>query len=117
MKRLRHVGFNPFDVLWNCRRIWFTIGLHRPRPQQSLVEQIFFVRIRCFQVVDRPFPAAIRQTPALQGAPPKLCDFGNGHDSRAYVFAALCVMRRRGEQSRRPIALSVQVLLVKRFDV
>src|ERR1051326_2761783 len=45
---------------------WFTICSYRPGPQQSLVEQILLVCVRRFQVIDRFFPAAICQAPALQ---------------------------------------------------
>src|ERR1051326_960093 len=113
VKRLGHVSLNSLDVLLRRGGFWFTICSYRPGPQQSLVEQILLVCVRRFQVIDRFFPAAICQAPAVQRAAPELWDFGNGKHSRTNIFTAFCVVCGGSEQARRPVALSMQVQLVK----
>jgi hypothetical protein len=81
-----------------------------------LVKQIFFVRIWRFQIIHHPFPTVICGAPALQRTPPKLWDFRDRNDSCTDVFAAFCVVRRRGQQRRGPVALPIKVPLVKDLD-
>ena len=113
MESFAHISLNALDVFGRCNGFRDAGRLHRPGPEQRLVEQIFFVSVGRFGFVDNAFPAAIGETPALQGAPPKFRQFGNGNHPRAHIFAAFCVVRRGREQCRRPIALPIQVALVK----
>ena len=113
MQRLGHVRLNSFGVIRCRRRFWFAVGLHWPCPQQSLIEQVFFIRVRGFDVVDRSLPATSRSTPPLQRASPKLRDFRNRHYSSAHIFTAFCVVCRSGQQRRGPIVLSINIPLVK----
>ncbi|KAG0505996.1 MAG: hypothetical protein Udaeo_06390 [Candidatus Udaeobacter sp.] len=116
LERLRHVSLNSFDVIRGRHRLRLAIRLHWPGAQNGLVKQIFFVRIGRFQIIHQPFPTVICSAPALQRTPPKLRDFGDCNDSRTDVFAAFCVVRRRGEQRRGPVALPINVSLVKHLD-
>ena len=116
LERLCHVSLDPFDVIRGRHRLRLAIRLHWPGAQKGLVKQIFFVRIRRFQIIHHPFPTVIRGAPALQRTPPKLRDFGDRDHSRTNVFAAFCVVRRSGEQRRGPVALPIKVSLVKDLD-
>ena len=85
-------------------------------PEKRLVKQILLVRVRRFQIIHAPFPAAIRRVPVLQRTSPKLRHFRNRDDPGAHIFAAFCIVRGGREQARRPIALSVKIPLVKSIN-
>ena len=93
LQSLRHVSLYSFDVLRRRHRLRLAIRLNRPGAEKGLVKQIFFIRIRRFQIVHHPFPAAVRGSPALQRTPPQLRDFRDRGHSRTDVFAAFCVVR------------------------
>ena len=101
-----------FDSVFEIR-IRRAIVLERPRPQQRLIDQIFFVCVRrqaTFMLAELVLVPAM---PSIDVAGPCAGHLREQVDAGAYVFTALSVVGRGGVHRAAPVNTAIEIELVE----